>query len=917
MVRIATCPKCMTEYELEEDDIGHLVECECGVTLFACHTRSLNTFAVPCGNCGGVHDVRGRDVGRTVSVECGGKLRVPQALLRLPVGDRKLALHAKARLSRTGSGHSSLKPADRNGGADLAETRTASVSGNVKDHQPLDAQSGVPGGKGTSNSRAVAASPVSRESSPRKEPGSDEPGSDQQTHESKNKRHRTKPKRNIVSTLGVLGVLGLLLVAIVMFLLREPPSRKKKRVASNNSRPAKLIENQGGRSTASGGGVSDAGAGLVMEAAAGLSLTPPDVAPSNPVQTTVVVASGSGETESRGSGFRLPPPTVYALPEPKQTRNIISAVREKINITSLQRGMEIAFDAYGKVQKLQAKVDASNAQADRKEYEGAVGRAIDIIEQVHDLALRRASKDDVANTRYLLSFLYLKAAMLPEAVVMGEAVARWGDVEDPSTREAGIIALAAAQEMSDVQWGIKEDLGELRQMVAIAEVLQRRWPDENQNALIWMSIAYLYEAFNQPQIAVEIYSRIPKSSDQSAAALMASGLAEWNVLRQQSAGNDRAISEEARKRVKQRLAAGLKRIEQNASELSLVRVESRLALAQIELLDGNAEKAEEWLAAEPVALLSSIRVRQDDPRASAFLVDEAIARQMFDVMFHACKLQGDTRKAAQTIEQLSDLLGEGATSFAARRITILKSVFETLKNADSFSMEDFDHAEELSAGMMKDASSVPTATILWLAESWAQISEHTENDETAKRSGRTAAELFGSAIARDDFPQESLQAAQLRRIDLLRRSGEVMKSLKHIEEILAEQPNVFTLQIAAAQSLQQLAIEYERPSDLLAAIEGPSGFSPIWGWGKLVTTLHASMSSSSGNARHAEQLALAQYHLFWCRFQLASQIKDRDEKTRQITDVARALSRRLATMDRMSEWYPRYQELRDQMPNAK
>ena len=160
MDRIATCPKCMTEYELEEDDIGHLVECECGVTLFACHTRSLDTFAVPCGNCGGVHDVRGRDVGRTVSVECGGKLRVPQALLRLPVGDRKLALHAKARLSRTGSGHGSLKPADRNGGADLAETRTASVSGNVKDHQPLDAQPGVPGRKGTSNPRAVAASPV-------------------------------------------------------------------------------------------------------------------------------------------------------------------------------------------------------------------------------------------------------------------------------------------------------------------------------------------------------------------------------------------------------------------------------------------------------------------------------------------------------------------------------------------------------------------------------------------------------------------------------------------------------------------------------------------------------------------------------------------------------------------------------------
>ena len=140
-----------------------------------------------------------------------------------------------------------------------------------------------------------------------------------------------------------------------------------------------------------------------------------------------------------------------------------------------------------------------------------------------------------------------------------------------------------------------------------------------------------------------------------------------------------------------------------------------------------------------------------------------------------------------------------------------------------------------------------------------------------------------------------------------------MNSLKQIEDILADEPNVFTLQISAAQSLQQVAFEFERPSDLLAAIEGPSGYSPIWGWGKLVTTLHATRYSAGGTPRHAEQLALAQYHLFWCRYHLASQVEDAGERRQQLTELERALSKRLATMEKKGDWYPRYQDLHAKM----
>ena len=89
MNRVATCPRCKAVYELDEDDIGHLMECECGAALFACHTRSLEVFEMWCEGCGNEHQVRGIDVGREIEVDCGRAVCVPSVMLRLPVGNRK------------------------------------------------------------------------------------------------------------------------------------------------------------------------------------------------------------------------------------------------------------------------------------------------------------------------------------------------------------------------------------------------------------------------------------------------------------------------------------------------------------------------------------------------------------------------------------------------------------------------------------------------------------------------------------------------------------------------------------------------------------------------------------------------------------------------------------------------------------
>ena len=901
MHRVATCPKCRTVYELDEDDIGHLMECECGAALFACHARTLEVFNLFCVDCGIEHQVRGADVGSVVELVCGASVRVPSVVLRLPVGGHDLAARAASEWRKqemgvavdVGGANQPARHARENDDSsheakpDEAKTNDQSVHKKVES-RPVSASDG----RSTSDARLNSRSDRSSES------------------------RRTAPsQRNLGSTLGIFAVATLFIGAVAMYLLREPPSQRRLNQTKATSQSSRSIGIETRR-------IPEAQSSLVI-AGTGLNLGSQNTGVSSlPMARVTQAPSGNvAGVSGRRGGYRLPPPTIYALPEKKTPRQRIAVQVWKSSFPNLQSALETAFEKYKRVQKLKEQADASNSPTDMKEYQKAIAGAIGLIEQVHELAVAKSANQEIATTRYLLAFLYLKAGMLPEAAVVGAALARWGELADPSTKEAGLIALAATQELSDLHWGDEGDLGELRQMEEIANILQSRWPDDRQNDLIWMNLGYLYEAFNQPQYAVRIYENILQSSEHYGTAVLASGMSEWNVLRQQQAATGKAIDSEDRKRVKQRIAKGLRLVEQRDGELMVNHVDARLALAQIDLISGKPEMAEQWLTVEPSALLSSIRVRDDDDE-SKLLIDEAVARQLYDVLFHARKEMGDTKGATQAIEDLAVLVGDSGEEMATRRITLLKSAFEKLKERGEMHNADFESAKEMSNRIMQDSSVVPTATVLWLGESWAQVGERNSSAEPsgqnkfADEAARLAAEFFDVAIKRNDFPKESLQAVQLRRIDLLRRSGEVMQSLKQIEDMLANEPNVFTLQIAAAQCLQQVAVKYERSSDLVAAIEGPSGFSPIWGWGKLVTTLHATRYSASATPRHTEQLALAQYNLFWCRYQLAFQIKDPEEKQRQLTAVEKSLAKTVAIMDKKSDWYVRYKNLLDQISSS-
>ena len=123
------------------------------------------------------------------------------------------------------------------------------------------------------------------------------------------------------------------------------------------------------------------------------------------------------------------------------------------------------------------------------------------------------------------------------------------------------------------------------------------------------------------------------------------------------------------------------------------------------------------------------------------------------------------------------------------------------------------------------------------------------------------------------------------------------ESAKLIAELLAKTPNAFGLQIEAVEALQAEAIRKNQPLSLLDAVNGPPN-SPIWGWNKLVTTLHGVNSSSGADATSdtttAERLMKSKYNLAKCQWLIARATTEPNQKAQRMADLNKLL-RRLTT----------------------
>ncbi len=848
MTYLGQCPCCHVTYELRPGDIGQLIECECDATLLCCQVIPASTVDLVCHQCGESYEVSSEDAGQQVECECGHRLIVPNVALRQPLGcvaDAKAASDDQPWIIQS----------DNSAHANEVETGAESPTVNA---DPFAITVAEP-------------LPKTRESAPSVQ--------------------NSRPKKtDPLSLLGVAAVVVLLLTATVMFFRRDlspAPSTVVRSDQPNNVRPT------------SNDAPPDS------EALLTLATTPPDVAThidKPEVRTSEPTASGNDQ-------FPIPSAPLYAIPSPQQARRRIPVSTERQPYMTLRTGVVEAFEAYEETQDLMHTAEQSKSDTDRFAYEQSMGRTLALIQHMHDLAVKEKDLEQMNSMRYLLAYLYYTAGHLPESCIMGESLARWGAAEDPATKEAAMIALSAAQEMMDAQWGINDQLGELSMMQSVAQIIADRWPDDEQLGLIWMNLGYLYEAFNHPETAITIYEKIPQKSKQYAEAQIAAGTARWLITRRHAIQTGSQVDKARSADAQRMLTRGLQQLEKSKPKLDERLIEVRLALAQIALTNKQANKAQEWLVFNDKSIVDQLRVGGAAGKKDAVAVSDFIARQIFDVLYYAHRQLGDEPAANTILETMVATIDAVEIDLEAKQLSAVKRAADRLKAKAVVTRQDIAEFAELVQPMLDEESRFPTDYLLWLGESWGQLADRVQDSKSMEQCATRAAEVYGLAISRTDFPAGSVQSAQLRRIELLRQSGNRQESLRLIEEMLAKSPNVFALQIEAARTLQDAGIASGKASDLQAAIDGPQGFSPIWGWGRLVSTLYATRWSSSGTDTHAQQLLLAQYHMAQCQSLLAERIRDRSSRQMRLAEISRSLQQAIATMDDSNPWAGKFRAL--------
>ncbi|MDG2224493.1 MAG: hypothetical protein P8L85_24140 [Rubripirellula sp.] len=886
MTHIGQCPRCHVSYELNEDDIGHLVTCECGALLFCGHITSTALIDVVCELCHEVYEIPGSDAGVAVECECGNCFTVPTILLRQPV-------------------HSNQGTATPNGGQ--AQTNKPTTNQAQTKQQP-PAQTPPATKTKTNDKLPQPAGPLAIDTS--------EPTTNAEKNHSERLPAKSRNK-DPLSLFGLAAVAILLIVALAMFArqhLFSPTSDKSKNLTTDPQTktpssptteatlPAAITNED--LQALSGGSTSEIAVPLI-------EVSLPETAPI--IEESVQANNGSGSdshgTTESANNFPTPPAPLYALPKPQTPRPRIPISTDPQPYMTLRSGVEDAFDAYEETMELLTIAEETKSDTDHAAYKQSMGRTLALLHHVHSLAAQANDTEQVNSMRYLLAYLSYSAGHLPEAIVMGQAVARWGTLDDPATKEAAMIALAAAQEASDTQWGSKDQVGELAMMQSVAEVIADRWPKDEQLDSIWMNLGYLYEAYNLPKRAVEIYGRLPAKSNQYADAQVASGMAVWRMARRQAINEATSIERTSLQQAQQMLKRGLRTAEKSESPLDERVIGVRLALAQIALLKNQPQDAKQLLTVNEKPIIDQIRLDDAPKKKGHIVVSEYTTKQLFDALYYTHLQLGDSAAANQTLEQLVATIDSVEIDLEARLVSTVKKAADRLKAKPAITSQDIDQFAELAQPIMDDEQHFPTENLLWLGETWGRISDQANDTTTSKRCAAEGATIYKLAMSRTDFPPASIQSAQLRRIELLRKSGNLAEAIQTIEKVLGKTPNIFSLQIAAAQSLQDLGVASGKVSDVQAAIDGPTGFSSIWGWGKLVSTLYTARWSASGTDTHATQLFLAQFNLAQCQMLVAKQTKDSVARRLQLTEIERSLQRILATMDDSNPWEAKFQQL--------
>lgn len=511
------------------------------------------------------------------------------------------------------------------------------------------------------------------------------------------------------------------------------------------------------------------------------------------------------------------------------------------------------------------------------------------------------SAEEMNLIRYRLAYLYWITGDIYEAAVVGEFLARRYPSAMGARKGAEIAMAAYAKMAADAQKEAKENPGELlqaeidefaatvsfanRRMIDIAEYITGAWAGQPEAAKAWMMLIRTAVIEGDLDKARQTIEKIaPDAPGRGSAELMV-GQALWSryvkatILPEgQRPASDDLAAQLAEARAMLEAGVGRERTAvESGAEVTYSLIASIFSLAQMNINEGEMEKAVEWLEDPKVGPLTLVQAERPVTDRGNFRIET------YKTALRAYVSVQELDKAAAVMESLesqsSDDPGSGE-NLTKIYISLGRQLEEMLKQLrlDNKQAE----ANEVTQGFELFLDKIANReegnsfnSLTWAAETYFSLGNSklgSEADGYYKKAGGTYQTILDKCKADPSFATQpnATVGIQLRLATCYRHMGKYEEARDLLLAILNASKKAFvSVQVEAAYTYQ--AWGEKSPTAYKAAIMGSKKYPEIWGWGGIAVRVVR-------NPKYVHIFHEARYNLAYCRFQWALSMKSTEQK---------------------------------------
>jgi hypothetical protein len=490
------------------------------------------------------------------------------------------------------------------------------------------------------------------------------------------------------------------------------------------------------------------------------------------------------------------------------------------------------------------------------------------------------SDDDLGWIRYDLAYLHFKAGDLDEAAATGADLARLMP-EHPQARLGARIALAAHAALLNQADTERARRAAREQLLAIADLIVRRWEGEPEAVEAWMVLLENAVADGRLERAGDCLQHIPAAFKRRSEGELLLGRAAWSAWlaawrlpqpqRPPQPELDKLLA-----RARQLLSDGLGRAIESPA-VDGTGATAVVALAQLELSMGQADRALAWLKDARVGLLRPAGLLDDRPTSPTeetfrIALQAYVASQRWEqaeAALHDLEPVGRDaaaiRQATQTMIRCGRDLQQQAQRLRAQKKTAALAELQAFwgrflwqvadrPQGNTFFSLDFVAEAYFALGVAFDGPRD--------GDSEASAKPPKEAGEYYLAAADAYRKLLRQCEAAPRFSPhaDAVVAIKIRLARCLRRLGGDREARDLLVGVLKDHPGMIDAQVEAAYTYQ--AWGAEQPDYYLLAITGSQQYREIWGWGQLAERL-------AQGASYRETCCEAHYNLALCRLRLA------------------------------------------------